>query len=82
MAQAGRPPSLFLAAPFDRSRHMSPSEFVNAALKAGSVEQVTDDGSVTLRLPTGAFEVVQIPLEHVMRIRAAAARMRTARSEP
>ena len=59
---------------------MSPSETVNAQLKGGSVEEVSDDGCVTLRLPTGACEVIQIPLEHVTRIRAAAARVRAGRS--
>ncbi len=59
---------------------MSPSETVNAALKGGSVEEVTDDGAVTLRLPTGACEVVWIPLEHVIRIRAVLARTRAERS--
>ena len=59
---------------------MSPNETVNAALKVGSVEEVADDGHVTVRLPTGAYEVIQIPLEHVIRIRTAAARLRGDRS--
>jgi hypothetical protein len=49
---------------------MSPNETVNAALSRGAVEEVSDDGAVTLRLPTGAHEVVQIPLEQVARVRS------------
>lgn len=55
---------------------MSPYETVNAALKGGSVEEVSDEGTVKLLLPTGTYELVQIPLEHVIRIRTAAARIR------
>ena len=51
---------------------MSPSEAVNAVLQRGAVEEVSDEGAVTLRLPTGACEVVQIPLEQVIRVRARA----------
>jgi hypothetical protein len=44
---------------------------VNAVLRGGAIEAVSDEGAVTLRLPGGACEVVQIPLEHVSRIRSA-----------
>jgi len=54
----------------------TPNELVNAVLKPGAVEAVTDEGVVTLRLPTGLCEMVQIPLEHVMRVRALAERER------
>ena len=57
-----------------------PSDLVNAQLKAGSIEEVSDDGAVTLRLPTGACEVVWIPLEHVIRVRAQSHRAREVRS--
>jgi hypothetical protein len=50
----------------------SPTETLDAALKRGAVEDVTDEGQVLLRLPGGMCEVMLIPLEQVVRVRAAA----------
>jgi hypothetical protein len=49
---------------------------VDAALKRGAVEDVTDEGQVLLRLPGGMCEVMLIPLEQVVRVRAAALKSR------
>ena len=54
----------------------SSTQRVDAALKRGAVEDVTDEGQVLLRLPGGMCEVMLIPLEQVVRVRAAAQKLR------